>query len=231
MRAVPLRVTRNLATLLFASMLWSQPTTPARIVEMSLNSDGKWMAYLLDVEKVAKCLPGAQLTQIVDDKTFKGKMKVKMGAMDLTFSGTVTITELDNQTGRVVMKATGREEKGKGQADANVVAQITDQGGSITKAETLGRRQLAYEILHKREGTFVDLELEGSGREIAELERRMRVNDRILRYLTVRMDEHRRRADKLRDRRARKAAKRPFAAMPSGRRETPAFHSDEGYER
>ena len=48
---------------------------------------------------------------------------------------------------------------------------ITDQGGNIIKAETLGRRQLAYEILRKKEGTFVDIELEGSGREIAELER------------------------------------------------------------
>jgi carbon monoxide dehydrogenase subunit G len=57
-------------------------------------------------------------------------MKMKMGAMDLTFSGTVTITELDNQTGRVVMKASGREEKGKGQAEASIVAQITDQGST-----------------------------------------------------------------------------------------------------
>lgn len=107
---------------------------------------------------------------------------------------------------------------------------VTDQGGSVTKAESLGRRQLAYEILHKKEGTFVDLELEGSGKEIAELERRMRVNDRILRYLTVRMDEHRRRAEKLKDRRARKAAKRPMGRAPSGRREASEFSSDEGYE-
>jgi small subunit ribosomal protein S6 len=95
---------------------------------------------------------------------------------------------------------------------------ITDQGGSITKAETLGRRQLAYEILRKKEGTFVDIELEGSGKEIAELERRMRVNDRILRYLTVRMDEDRQRAEKFKDKRARKAAKRPFGNGQSGRR-------------
>jgi small subunit ribosomal protein S6 len=71
---------------------------------------------------------------------------------------------------------------------------VVDQGGSITKAETMGKRQLAYEILHKKEGTFVLMEIEGSGREIAELERRMRVNDRVLRYLTVRVDEDRRRA-------------------------------------
>lgn len=86
---------------------------------------------------------------------------------------------------------------------------VTDQGGVIVKAETMGKRQLAYEINHHKDGTFVLLEIEGSGREIAELERRMRVNDRILRYLTVRVDEDRRRAEKLKDRRARKAAKRP----------------------
>ena len=96
---------------------------------------------------------------------------------------------------------------------------VTDQGGVVTKAETMGKRQLAYEILHQKEGTFVLMEIEGSGREIAELERRMRVNDRVLRYLTVRVDEDRRRAEKLKDRRARKAAKKSArAAGTSARR-------------
>jgi len=95
---------------------------------------------------------------------------------------------------------------------------VTDQGGLVTKAETMGKRQLAYEILHHKDGTFVLMEIEGSGREIAELERRMRVNDRILRYITVRVDEDRRRADKLRDRRARKVAKRPEKHGGQGRR-------------
>ena len=95
---------------------------------------------------------------------------------------------------------------------------VTDQGGTITKAETMGKRALAYEIDHHKDGTFVLMEIEGSGREIAELERRMRVNDRILRYLTVRVDEDRRRADKLKDRRARKAAKRPERGGGSSRR-------------
>jgi small subunit ribosomal protein S6 len=91
----------------------------------------------------------------------------------------------------------------------NFTQVVKDQGGVVTKAETMGKRQLAYEILHHKDGTFVLLEVEGSGREIAELERRMRVNDRVLRYITVRVDEDRRRADKLKDRRARKAARRP----------------------
>ena len=91
---------------------------------------------------------------------------------------------------------------------------ITDQGGSITKTEMMGKRQLAYEINHKRDGIYVLLEVDGSGAEIAELERRMRVNDRILRYMTVRVDEDRRRADKLKNRRARKAERRPTAGKP-----------------
>jgi small subunit ribosomal protein S6 len=86
---------------------------------------------------------------------------------------------------------------------------VTDQGGVITKSESMGRRQLAYEILHKTEGSFWLLEIEGSGREIAELERRMRVNDRIIRYITVRVDEDRRRAEKFKAKRAKKADKRP----------------------
>jgi small subunit ribosomal protein S6 len=85
---------------------------------------------------------------------------------------------------------------------------VTDQGGMITKEESMGRRQLAYEILRKTEGSFMLLEIEGSGREIAELERRMRVNDRIIRYITVRVDEDRRRAEKFKAKRARKAEKR-----------------------
>jgi small subunit ribosomal protein S6 len=85
---------------------------------------------------------------------------------------------------------------------------VTDQGGTVTKHESMGRRKLAYEILHKTEGNFVLLEIEGSGKEIAELERRMRVNDRIIRYITVRVDEDRQRAEKFKAKRDKKAAKR-----------------------
>ena len=77
--------------------------------------------------------------------------------------------------------------------------QVVDQGGTITKIENMGRRQLAYHIGRKTEGIYMLFEIDGSGREIAELERRMRVSDQVLRYLTVRVDEDRRRAEKLRD--------------------------------
>ena len=102
---------------------------------------------------------------------------------------------------------------------------ITGQGGSIVKTEMMGKRQLAYEINHKKDGTYVLLEVEGSGSEIAEVERRMRVNDQILRYMTIRVDEARRRAQKLKDRRARKAAKKP--GNGKGKQTAADFGSDE----
>ncbi|MCA1635652.1 MAG: 30S ribosomal protein S6 [Acidobacteria bacterium] len=86
---------------------------------------------------------------------------------------------------------------------------ITEQGGAVTKNESMGRRRLAYSIGRNTEGIFQLFEIEGSGREIAELERRMRVNDQVLRYLTVRVDEDRRRAEKFAAKRARRASKRP----------------------
>jgi small subunit ribosomal protein S6 len=89
---------------------------------------------------------------------------------------------------------------------------ITDQGGTVTRNENMGRRTLAYPIERKNEGIYFLFEIEGSGREIAELERRMRVNDQIIRYITVRVDEDRRRAEKFKAKRARKASKRPFSS-------------------
>lgn len=97
---------------------------------------------------------------------------------------------------------------------------ITDQGGSVTKTENMGRRQLAYPIDRKTEGNYVLLEVDGSGREIAEVERRMRVNDQVLRYITVRVDEDRRRAEKFKAKRARKASKRPFGGSTGERRDS-----------
>jgi small subunit ribosomal protein S6 len=108
---------------------------------------------------------------------------------------------------------------------------ITDQGGTVTKQEDMGRRQLAYQIGRQTEGHYVLFEVDGSGREIAELERRMRVNDQVIRYITVRVDEDRQRAEKFKAKRARKASKRPFSGTPAQRKEaSQAGASDEGYD-
>ena len=81
-------------------------------------------------------------------------------------------------------------------------------GGSIVRTDDIGRKRLAYQINKKKEGYYVLFEIEGSGQEIAEIERRMRVNDAVLRYMTVRVDEDRKSADKKRTKRESKADKR-----------------------
>jgi small subunit ribosomal protein S6 len=118
----------------------------------------------------------------------------------------------------------------------NLQQVITDQGGTITKHENMGRRHLAYPIGRQTEGHYVLFEIDGSGREIAELERRMRVNDQVIRYITVRVDEDRRRAEKFKAKRARRASKRPFSGSTaatsarSGAATATASAPDEDYE-
>jgi small subunit ribosomal protein S6 len=90
---------------------------------------------------------------------------------------------------------------------------IADEGGTVVRTDNMGRRPLAYPIKKKREGYYVLFEVEGSGQEIAELERRMRVNDTIIRFITVRVDEERKTADKHRAKRENRTARRS-----SGRR-------------
>ncbi|HYG81675.1 MAG TPA: 30S ribosomal protein S6 [Pyrinomonadaceae bacterium] len=108
---------------------------------------------------------------------------------------------------------------------------ITDQGGTVTKHENMGRRHLAYPIGRRTEGHYVLFEVDGSGREIAELERRMRVNDQVIRYITVRVDEDRRRAEKFKAKRARRASKRGFSgAAARGGAAAEANASGEGQE-
>lgn len=102
------------------------------------------------------------------------------------------------------------------QLNNNLTQIISDLGGTVAKSENMGRRQLAYPIGRRNEGHYMLLEVEGSGKEIAELERRMRVNDQVLRYLTVRVDEDRRRAEKFKAKRAKKASKRGFGKNGPG---------------
>ena len=76
---------------------------------------------------------------------------------------------------------------------------IEKEGGTVVRMDDIGLRNLAYPIQKKFEGYYVLFEVDGSGQEILELERRMRVNDMIMRYMTIRVDEDRKKAHKVRD--------------------------------
>jgi len=75
---------------------------------------------LLDIERVAPCLPGAELIEAVDPDTFKGRVAVRLGPVAVSFVGTARIEERDEAARRVRVKAIGTEAKGRGGAQATV---------------------------------------------------------------------------------------------------------------
>lgn len=89
---------------------------------------------------------------------------------------------------------------------------IAKEGGTVVRTDNMGRRKMAYPIKKKTEGHYVLFEIEDSGQTIAELERRMRVNDTIMRYITVRVDEDRKKAEKLKAKREKRQERRATAA-------------------
>ncbi len=100
---------------------------------------------------------------------------------------------------------------------------IEKEGGSVVKVDNIGLKDLAYPIEKKQQGHYVLFEIEGTGQEIAELERRMRVNDMIMRYITVRVDEDRKKADAVKAKKEARAAKRAaFKPAPAEAAEAPA---------
>ncbi len=92
--------------------------------------------------------------------------------------------------------------------DNNLKELVEKQGGTVTNVNDMGVRKLAYKIEKFNEGRYFIYEIEGSGQEVAELERRFRVNDTVIRYMTIRVDLERRRADKFKNKRTARAAKR-----------------------
>lgn len=83
--------------------------------------DQVW-AYLLDVEKIAPCMPGAELTETVDERHWTGKLSMKFGPVSMSFAGSVAMDERDDEAHRVVLAAKGMEQKGKGAANATVTS-------------------------------------------------------------------------------------------------------------
>jgi uncharacterized protein len=83
--------------------------------------DDLW-SYLLDVERIAPCMPGAELTETIDEQHWNGKVNMKFGPVALSFAGTVEMTERDDEAHRAVLTAKGMEAKGKGAANATVTS-------------------------------------------------------------------------------------------------------------
>ena len=101
--------------------------------EVPLQPAEAW-AVLMDIRRIAPCMPGAELTEVVDDHTWKGKVNMKLGPVSLAFAGTVTMQERDDQAKRIVLAAKGMEQKGKGAANASVTSWL-EQGDGVTNVK------------------------------------------------------------------------------------------------
>ena len=86
---------------------------------------------LLDVERIAPCMPGATVESF-DGETIVGRVKVKVGPIQVTYTGTARFTDKDEPTRRAVIEASAKEARGSGTATATITARLQDDGGSAT---------------------------------------------------------------------------------------------------
>jgi carbon monoxide dehydrogenase subunit G len=98
-----------------------------------------WQA-ILDLERLVPCVEGGSVIEKTGPDSVKAEIKVKMGAMSLTYAGTVTVTEQDPEAHRAVFQVKSRETGGQGHANADVTFSLSDGGGTIhTAAQITGK--------------------------------------------------------------------------------------------
>jgi uncharacterized protein len=123
-------------------------------------------AVLMDVERIAPCMPGATFDGYQDDGSFKGRVKVKLGPITVTYHGTARFAERDEEAGTAVIDANGKEARGPGTASATIRAQLDDEGDSTrvrctTELAVTGKpaqfgRGVMAEVSAKLVGQFAD---------------------------------------------------------------------------
>ena len=87
-------------------------------------------SHLLDVNNVVRCMPGAELAEMVDADTFKGRVKIKVGPVTVSYNGTARITERDAANRTATLHAEGRETTGSGSANATTKMSVVEDGAS-----------------------------------------------------------------------------------------------------
>jgi carbon monoxide dehydrogenase subunit G len=96
--------------------------------DVPLPPEEAWKV-LLDISRIAPCLPGAQLTEIVDDKTYRGKVGLRLGPVALAFNGVAIFEEVDEISHRARVRAQGSDAKGRGGASAIVSFRLSPTAG------------------------------------------------------------------------------------------------------
>jgi carbon monoxide dehydrogenase subunit G len=113
-------------------------------------------AVLLDIERVAPCMPGAAI-ETVDGDDFTGSVKVKLGPINLTYKGKASFLEKDETSHHVVIDARGRDARGNGTAAATVSATLTSEGPSTTKVDVVTDLNVTGKPAQFGRGVMVDV--------------------------------------------------------------------------
>lgn len=90
---------------------------------------------LLDTPRLVACLPGARLTRVIDEKNFEGAIDVKLGPMTFSFGGAMAVTEIDLEAWRMCMHGSGREQRARGNAEAQIDLQVFSESDILTRVE------------------------------------------------------------------------------------------------
>jgi len=110
---------------------------------------------LLDIERIAPCLPGAQL-QEVDGNEYRGIVKVKVGPITAQYKGTATIADVDEGGRRIVLDASGRDTRGQGNANASIVVTM-DGDGDGTRVEVVTDLSITGKVAQFGRGVLADV--------------------------------------------------------------------------
>ena len=110
-----------------------QPFTTGKPIEDT------W-GLILDLERLVPCVQGGSVIEKTSPESVKAEIKVKMGAMSMKFTGTVSVVEQDDEAHRALLQVKAREAGGQGHANADVVFTLDDGGGNVhTAAQITGK--------------------------------------------------------------------------------------------
>lgn len=111
----------------------------AREFEVEQPPEEVW-AFLTTPERVVECLPGAEMVEQVDDRTYRGKIGTKLGPIDATFEGTITFDRLDRDALEVEMSGSGEDRGGKGTVKMQMHSKLEpleDGGTAVSVSQTI----------------------------------------------------------------------------------------------
>lgn len=136
--------------------------------EVDRPIDEAWVV-LTDVERIAPCLPGAQLEEIEGDE-YRGLVKVKVGPITAQYKGKATFVEKDDAAKKAVLKAEGRDSRGQGNASALITAQLTEAGPGRTKVVVNTDLTVTGKVAQFGRGVMADVSEKLLGQFVSNLE-------------------------------------------------------------